>query len=59
MDEQFPDLPNPGSDEALDQGCTCPIFDNSHGDGYHGLSGQFVVNFNCPIHSDQTAGTTT
>jgi hypothetical protein len=24
-------VPNPGSDEAIDQGCSCPVLDNSHG----------------------------
>lgn len=23
--------PNPGSDQAVAQGCTCPVFDNNHG----------------------------
>lgn len=27
------DVPNPGSDEAIDRGCTCPILDNAHGAG--------------------------
>jgi hypothetical protein len=25
--------PNPGSDEAVKLGCTCPVEDNKHGDG--------------------------
>lgn len=25
--------PNPGSNQALDQGCTCPVLDNGHGKG--------------------------
>jgi len=25
--------PNPGSDGALAQGCTCPVMDNGHGRG--------------------------
>lgn len=25
------DQPNPGSDQALDQGCICPVLDNCHG----------------------------
>jgi len=29
----MPDLPNPGSDAALDLGCTCPVLDNAHGRG--------------------------
>lgn len=45
--------PNPGSDEALDQGCTCPVMDNGHGRGYYtdpdGVI-QFVISCDCPIH---------
>lgn len=25
------DVPNPGSDAALDLGCRCPVLDNNHG----------------------------
>lgn len=42
--------PNPGSDEALDQGCTCPVLDNGRGrrapyppDGWWMTEG-------CPVH---------
>lgn len=38
--------PNPGSDEALDQGCRCPVLDNSHGRG----PGPFWINGDCPLH---------
>ena len=49
---------NPGSDEAIAAGCTCPIMDNGHGRGYLGgvtdEQGQtvFVIASNCPIHGD-------
>ena len=33
MGKTMPDLPNPGSDAALDLGCTCPVLDNAHGRG--------------------------
>jgi len=47
MDE----IPNPGSDEALAQGCTCPVLDNAHGKGYFGgPDGTFVMNAECPLH---------
>jgi len=26
-------LPNPGSEEAVEAGCLCPILDNRHGEG--------------------------
>lgn len=47
------DLP-PGSDEAIDEGCTCPVLDNSHGEGYMGTD-RYVVSFDCPIHGENNA----
>lgn len=44
-------IPNPGSNEALDKGCTCPVLDNGHGNGvlWDGeLS--FWINAECPLH---------
>jgi len=32
------DIPHPGSDKAIDAGCTCPVLDNGHGRGYLGAS---------------------
>jgi len=26
--------PNPGSSEAIKQGCACPVLDNNHGHGF-------------------------
>jgi len=43
----------PGTQEALDAGCLCPVLDNSHGKGYMGLGeerGLYVYNGECPIH---------
>lgn len=34
-------MPKPGSDEALDRGCTCPVMDNGHGRR---------SSENCPLH---------
>lgn len=42
--------PNPGTNEAIKSGCTCPIMDNGHGKGYMGQKGVFVYNLNCPLH---------
>lgn len=42
--------PNPGSDEAISAGCTCPVIDNAHGKGFRGRSGEFVMFDDCPIH---------
>ena len=47
---------NPGSDEAIASGCTCPVMDNGHGRGYLGgvtdEQGQtvFVIRLDCPLH---------
>lgn len=43
-------VPNPGSDEALDQGCTCAVLDNAHGRGYMGQPGVFCMSQDCPLH---------
>ena len=50
--------PNPGSDAALDQGCTCPVLDNGRGRGFL-VNGerQFWISGGCPLH-DTTNGTT-
>ncbi|BAY55214.1 hypothetical protein NIES2135_20370 [Leptolyngbya boryana NIES-2135] len=42
--------PNPGSNEALNLGCRCPVLDNSHGKGYFMQPGLFVFNSDCPLH---------
>lgn len=46
--------PNPGSDEAIDGGCVCPVLDNGHGRGRPGVDGtdgpSFWMNENCPMH---------
>lgn len=41
--------PNPGSQEAIDRGCSCPVMDNSYGRGYLG-SDTFVYNMECSLH---------
>ena len=47
------DLPKPGSKEAIEQGCTCPVLDNAHGKGIGGMGEQFGwwINEDCPIHN--------
>jgi len=50
------DTPNPGSPEAIEKGCPCPIMDNAHGRGYMGgvkdQNGNlmFVTRTDCPLH---------
>lgn len=46
-------MPRPGSDEAIEQGCKCPVLDNNYGDGaYVGTDGEavFWISGLCPIH---------
>jgi len=50
--------PNPGSRDALDAGCICPVMDNAHGRGARlDEDGQpmFVMVVGCPVHSPQEA----
>ena len=44
------DPPNPGSKEAQNMGCLCPVLDNAKGKGYMGIEGVFVYRQDCPIH---------
>ena len=45
--------PNPGSEEAIDMGCTCPVLDNCHGKGFpfEGRT-EFWYSSGCPVHMD-------
>lgn len=42
--------PTPGSVEALDRGCLCPVVDNAHGEGAHGQNNLFIYTAGCPLH---------
>lgn len=46
--------PNPGSDEAVAQGCTCPVIDNARGSGCGRTnpdgSPMFWMSGACPLH---------
>lgn len=44
-------VPNPGSDKAIEMGCTCPVLDNAHGRGYMGNTEAFVMVVDCPLHA--------
>jgi hypothetical protein len=54
---------NPGSNEALDAGCLCPVMDNAHGRGYMGGAKDehgntvFVISELCPLHGAALKGT--
>ncbi len=41
----------PGSKEAIDKGCTCPVIDNHYGKGFE-FKGERVFwhSANCPLH---------
>ena len=44
--------PNPGSDEAIERGCTCAVLDNGHGQGFpYGGETCFWITQGCPIHA--------
>ena len=50
-EEVHPIEPNPGTREAIDAGCQCPVLDNRHGKGYYAApDGIFAYNEGCPIH---------
>ena len=50
--EEEEKTPDPGSSEALDLGCRCPVLDNAHGIGYMGVPGRWVYSSDCPLHSE-------
>jgi hypothetical protein len=50
-------MPSPGSNEALDMGCTCAVLDNAHGKGYYGEPGVFVMSADCPLHGPESSDT--
>ena len=47
--------PNPGSREAFDQGCICPVLDNAYGRGYYGNAEKngYVIVMGCPVHDEK------
>ena len=40
----------PGSEEAIELGCLCPVLDNHHGAGTP--NGLFWISAGCPIHAE-------
>lgn len=50
--------PPPGSQEAVDMGCTCAVWDNNHGKGFQwdrNKPPMYYVSGNCPVHCDLEA----
>lgn len=50
--------PNPGSDEAVAQGCACPVLDNNHGvfaPFGDGEDEEWFLSSECPIHGGADA----
>jgi len=46
-------VPNPGSKEAIEQGCKCPIIDNHYGRGFQigdDTTRHFWQSSDCPLH---------
>ena len=51
-------VPPPGSDAAIKAGCTCPVLENAHGEGfsvtcdsdYCEISRAYYIKRNCPVH---------
>ena len=43
--------PNPGSRDALKQGCTCAVIDNNHGKFSPFLNGEWWITEGCPVHA--------
>ena len=44
------DTPNPGSREAVAEGCTSPVLDNRGGKGLRDDREEFWVSYACPLH---------
>lgn len=51
------ETPHPGSREALDAGCRCPVLDNNHGrfppcpPDENGEGAQWWITWGCPVHA--------
>jgi hypothetical protein len=48
--EWAPETPAPGSNDARESGCKCPILPNGFGRGAWGLPYLFVTDAKCPVH---------
>ncbi len=45
-------IPNPGSDEAIERNCTCPVMDNHYGKGIY-FEGKYIFWYDsgCELHN--------
>ena len=50
IDHIHPERRPPGSPEAVEAGCSCPVIDNHHGRGYREEPGVFALDPQCAIH---------
>lgn len=48
--------PNPGTQEAQNLGCRCPVMDNHYGRGYYDDGKTFVYNSACVVHNLKKEG---
>lgn len=48
---------NPGSEQALTEGCTCAVLDNARGKGWFGDGEKYGwwITTSCPLHGERTA----
>lgn len=55
------DKPNPGSPEALSNGCRCAVLDNCRGKGRYGDGEKYgwYVTEGCPVHAPTLSPDTT
>lgn len=52
MSDKTSAVPNPGSQDAVDKGCTCAVIDNHHGRGVPTPNGRsFWISGDCSIHA--------
>jgi len=42
--------PNPGSNEAVEDGCLCPIVENNYGQAEPDGDGMWWIDARCPVH---------
>lgn len=50
------ETPNPGSGEALAQGCLCAVLDNNHGRFAPFPGDGWWITYGCPVHFPPEGG---